>query len=65
MDTVREQSKKLITMSEMMKRLNRSKQSINVWVKAGQFPSPVRTQTGYTVGWTEQQYDTWIAENTR
>lgn len=52
-------------MSEMMKRLNRSKQSINVWVKAGQFPSPVRTQTGYTVGWTEQQYDTWIAENTR
>jgi len=50
----------IISISAMCKNLNKGRSTLFVWVRDGKFPQPLRIGSK-TLGWTEQQYSTWLA----
>lgn len=56
-------SEALIPISEMTKRVNRNRQTLWIWWKAGKFPAPILTSEGRTLGWLESDYKEWLKRN--
>lgn len=50
----------IISISAMCKNLNKGRTTLFVWVRDRKFPQPLRIGSK-TLGWTEQQYSTWLA----
>ena len=53
-------SNQLISISQMCKNLNKGRTTLFCWVRDHKFPQPLRVGNK-TLGWTNQQYSTWLA----
>lgn len=51
----------LLTISQVCKKVNRSRCTLWKWVKKGTFPKPIKIGKR-TLGWKEVDFDQWLEE---
>ena len=53
----------LIRKHELAKQLNVAPKTIERWLKKGLLPTPFKTETGRTIGWSDHQLKEWKINN--
>lgn len=53
---------RLLTYTDICGFLNRHYKTVWGWVRDGKFPKPVKLN-GKTLGWKQEDFDQWLAEN--
>ena len=52
----------LLTINQVCVKVNRSRVTLWKWVKAGQFPKPLKIGNR-TLGWKEVDFNNWLIEH--